>query len=121
MYTSMLTELLMCLFFSLYLVYDYQFQPWVAGMTVVPLVPVWIVKMWMYRKRYGRREQGEEKTLEIPIRDTPKTDIEGEEKVVGHINEEVGGYLTEYDRFLKRMRHAELFVKIEQYRDHLRK
>lgn len=76
MYTSLATELIMCSFLSAYLIIEYHLKYWIVAMTIVPLVPAWIVKIWMYKNRYRKEEdttEGDSKMMEIPIATSVRT------------------------------------------------
>jgi hypothetical protein len=103
----------MCCFLSAYLVIEYHLKVWVIALTIVPLVPAWIVKMWMYRNRYRRDLMSESRALEVPISEMSRRAREDSDVVSVVMEEEVGDYQTEYSRFLKRMRQAKLFQKID--------
>lgn len=75
MYTSLMTELIMCIFLSVYLVFEYQLKSWIVAMTIVPLVLVWGVKIWMYRNSKKKEEDTKEdsKLVELTVPTSKRT------------------------------------------------
>lgn len=55
----------------------------------------------------------ESRALEVPISEMSRRAREDSDVVSVVMEEEVGDYQTEYSRFLKRMRQAKLFQKID--------